>query len=120
MKPSLTFAPARRAALLASLALALPACQADPQRLARLEATQQQQARELARGLLAGQLHQLLHAHGSTVGLPRLRAGRAFTLKGFGKRLSGLYLATGTTHRFTAAEGYHTSFCARRLKEDGS
>jgi phage protein D len=79
-----------------------------------------EQARELARGLLAGQLHQLLHAHGSTVGLPRLRAGRAFTLKGFGKRLSGLYLATGTTHRFTAAEGYHTSFCARRLKEDGS
>ena len=28
--------------------LALPACQADQQRLARLEATQQQQARELA------------------------------------------------------------------------
>ena len=32
-----------------ALALALPACQADQQRLARLEAGQQQQTRELAR-----------------------------------------------------------------------
>ena len=31
------------------MALALPACQADQQRLARLEAVQQQQAHELAR-----------------------------------------------------------------------
>ena len=30
-----------------TLALALPACQTDPQRLAQLEATQQQQAREI-------------------------------------------------------------------------
>ncbi|MBO2009865.1 hypothetical protein [Hymenobacter negativus] len=35
-------------ALLVALALALPACQTDPQRLARLEAAQQEQARELA------------------------------------------------------------------------
>ncbi|MDB5267696.1 MAG: hypothetical protein JWP58_736 [Hymenobacter sp.] len=48
MKLPPTFAPARRAVLLAALALALPACQADQQRLARLEATQQQQAQELA------------------------------------------------------------------------
>lgn len=34
---------------LLALALALPACQADQQRLARLEAVQQQQTRELAR-----------------------------------------------------------------------
>lgn len=37
-----------RGTLVAVLALALSACQTDPQRLARLEATQQQQARELA------------------------------------------------------------------------
>ena len=49
MKFPLTFAHGRRAALLAGLALALPACQADQQRLAQLEAGQQQQARELAR-----------------------------------------------------------------------
>lgn len=49
MKLLSTFTPARRAVLLAALALALPACQADPQRLARLEAVQQQQSRELAR-----------------------------------------------------------------------
>ncbi|MBJ6108628.1 hypothetical protein JAO73_06395 [Hymenobacter sp. BT523] len=50
MKPSLpAFVPAWgvRAALVLAVALALPACQ-DP-RLARLEAVQQQQARELAR-----------------------------------------------------------------------
>ena len=35
-------------ALIACLALTLPACQTDPQRLARLEAAQQAQARELA------------------------------------------------------------------------
>ena len=34
---------------LLALALALPACKADQQRLARLEAVQQQQTRELAR-----------------------------------------------------------------------
>ncbi len=49
MKFPLTLAHGRRAALLAALALALPACQADQQRLARLEAGQQQQTRELAR-----------------------------------------------------------------------
>ena len=49
MKSLLTFAHGRRAVLLFALALALPACQADQQRLARLEAVQQQQARELAR-----------------------------------------------------------------------
>ena len=37
-----------RGPLLLALVLALPACQADQQRLARLEAVQQQQARELA------------------------------------------------------------------------
>ncbi|MBH8568465.1 hypothetical protein KB206_06210 [Microvirga sp. STS02] len=49
----LTFANARRGMLLVglagALALALPACQADQQRLARLEAVQQQQTQELAR-----------------------------------------------------------------------
>lgn len=40
---------AGRLALSALLALALPACQADQQRLARLEAAQQQQTQELAR-----------------------------------------------------------------------
>ena len=39
---------AGRLALWAVLALSLSACQTDPQRLARLEAVQQQQARELA------------------------------------------------------------------------
>ncbi|MDO7844923.1 hypothetical protein Q5H92_01030 [Hymenobacter sp. M29] len=38
----------RRGAWVAVLALALPACQTNQQRLAQLEATQQQQARELA------------------------------------------------------------------------
>jgi uncharacterized protein len=78
-----------------------------------------EQARELARGLLAGQLHQLVRARGSTLGLPRLRAGRPFKVTGLGKRVSGLYLATSTTHRF-GQDGYRTSFCARRLKEDKS
>jgi uncharacterized protein len=78
-----------------------------------------EQARELARGLLAGRLHHLVHARGSTVGMPRLRAGRPFKVAGLGKRVSGLYLATSTTHRF-GEDGYRTSFCARRLKEDGS
>ncbi|GAB2850586.1 hypothetical protein GCM10027044_07270 [Hymenobacter ruber] len=43
----MTFAYARRAALL--VGLALPACQVDQQRLARLEAVQAQQTQELAR-----------------------------------------------------------------------
>ena len=49
MKASLIFSHCRQVVLLAGMALALPACQADQQRLARLEAVQQQQTHELAR-----------------------------------------------------------------------
>lgn len=49
MNPLTLFAHGRRTVLLAGLAVVLPACQADQQRLARLEAVQQQQTRELAR-----------------------------------------------------------------------
>lgn len=45
MKTSLS---ALAASALGLLVLTLPACQTDPQRLARLEAVQQEQARELA------------------------------------------------------------------------
>ena len=47
--PSVWLKPRRHLlALLATSLLALPACQSDAARLAQLEATQQQQARELA------------------------------------------------------------------------
>jgi septal ring factor EnvC (AmiA/AmiB activator) len=47
MKPTRPAFLSFRGVLLAALVLALPACQTDPQRLARLEAVQQEQAREL-------------------------------------------------------------------------
>ena len=48
MKASLSVWAARRGLLAVALTAALPACQLPSQRLERLEAVQQQQARELA------------------------------------------------------------------------
>jgi uncharacterized protein len=55
----------------------------------------------------------LVEAKGKTVGLPDLRSGRKIEIKGVGKRFSGTYMVTSTTHTIGDG-GYTTDFSARR------
>lgn len=75
------------------------------------------QAKKLARDLLGSQLKRMVRAVGTTVGLPKLRAGSRVRLgKSVGDRLSGIYFVTSTTHTFNN-NGYTTRFEARREDE---
>jgi len=57
----------------------------------------------------------LVEAKGKTIGVPDLRAGSKVELKGLGKRFSGTYLVTGTTHSIGDG-GYTTDFTGRMEK----
>ena len=72
------------------------------------------QARDLAFSLLSDQHKRMVKAVGTTVGLPKLRAGSKIQLgKSVGSRLAGTYFVTGTQHTFNN-NGYVTRFEARR------
>jgi phage protein D len=72
----------------------------------------QQKADEMARGILAEKVKDLVTGNGSTVGLADLRAGRTVIINGLGLRFSGKYLITETTHKLGNG-GYATEFSAR-------
>lgn len=72
----------------------------------------EQQAREMALGILRGIVQGLITGRGSTVGFPELRAGRRLHITGLGLRYSGDYLVTESTHAI-GASGYTTQFAAR-------
>jgi uncharacterized protein len=72
------------------------------------------QARKRALSLLLDQHKRMVRATGTTVGLPKLRAGSRVQLgKSVGSRLAGTYFVTATTHSF-GSNGYTTRFEARR------
>jgi len=77
------------------------------------------EAKALARSIMANQLYEMVKATGSTVGLPDLRAGCRVSIKKLGPRFSGSYFVTETTHTF-GDNGYRTSFGARRESPEGS
>jgi uncharacterized protein len=77
------------------------------------------EARRLARQLMLDQHKKMVKATGSTIGLPRLRAGSKLQIANIGARLSGTYFVTGTTHTFSSS-GYTTRFEARREDTGGS
>jgi uncharacterized protein len=54
-----------------------------------------------------------VEADGATIGEPRLVSQSVIQLLGLGKRLSGLYYVTSTTHTIDA-NGYRTTFHAKR------
>jgi len=54
----------------------------------------------------------LITGNGTTVGFPRIRAGKSVAIKGVGPRYTGRYLLTSTTHKFDA-NGYVTELTAR-------
>jgi phage protein D len=55
----------------------------------------------------------MMTASGSTVGVPDMRAGSVIFIEGVGKRFSGRYFVTSTTHKIDDS-GYTTRFESRR------
>ncbi|MGD2205798.1 MAG: hypothetical protein PVH17_03370 [Anaerolineae bacterium] len=70
------------------------------------------EAKEKAKDYLQRLANSLVTGSGSTVGLPELRAGRPVYIRGLGKRFSGRYLVTSSTHAISDS-GYTTQFDAR-------
>lgn len=72
-----------------------------------------EEAKRRARAILSEQQKQMVKVSGTTVGLPRLRAGSIVEIQDVGSRLSGNYFLTKTRHVVNDS-GYITSFEARR------
>ena len=73
----------------------------------------QDEARTLAVRTLEENAKDMVKATGSVVGLPDLRAGSVVMIEGTGKRFSGRYFITATTHAI-GDSGYTTQFECRR------
>lgn len=71
------------------------------------------EAKTLAIRTLEENAKDMVKASGSTVGLPDLRAGSVVMIDGVGKRFSGRYFVTATTHTI-GDSGYTTQFECRR------
>ncbi len=71
------------------------------------------EAKKLALGVLEQIAKEMVTGNGSTLGLPDLRAGSVVMIGGMGKRFSGRYFVTGTTHTISDG-GYVTGFECRR------
>jgi uncharacterized protein len=93
--------------------LSQPGCQPREEVVANEPQPTEQQAKKRARAILSDRLKEMVTAHGTTVGLPDLRAGQRVRIKGVGARFSGTYFVTETTHTVNDA-GYSTQFTARR------
>jgi phage protein D len=72
-----------------------------------------QEAETLARETLERIAKDMVKGSGSTVGLPDLRTGSVVQIDGLGKRFSGRYFVTATTHTISDS-GYTTQFECRR------
>lgn len=77
------------------------------------------EARRLAIETLQQIAKGLVTATGSTVGLPKLRAGSVIEVGGLGERFSGRYFVTDTTHAI-GDSGYTTQFGCRREEVKGA
>jgi phage protein D len=71
------------------------------------------EAKTLALSTLEAIAKDMVKGSGSTVGLTDLRAGSVIQIDGLGKRFSGKYFVTGTTHAI-GESGYTTQFECRR------
>ncbi len=75
--------------------------------------TSQAEATSLPRAELERRALEYITAHGSCIGKPELVSRRVVRLEGLGKRFSGSYYVTSTTHSIDA-NGYRTEFEAKR------
>lgn len=73
----------------------------------------QQEANEIARAHLETQAMDYIQGSGSCVGNPELKSRMMVELTGLGRRFSGIYYITSTTHRIGSG-GYTTNFQVKR------
>jgi phage protein D len=67
-------------------------------------------ADQLARAVVDRQAERFIEAEGTCAGNPAIIAGASVSVDCVGKRFSGTYFVTASTHRFSAKEGYATQF----------
>jgi phage protein D len=72
-----------------------------------------QEANEMARAHLETQAMDFISGKGSCIGNPDLKSRMVIELKGLGKRFSGNYYVTSTTHAISTG-GYRTDFDVKR------
>lgn len=70
----------------------------------------QQEAEDIARSICDSISGNYLQADGLCYGQPELQPGAYVEIKNIGKRFSGEYYVTATTHVYTPSEGYTTIF----------
>lgn len=75
--------------------------------------TSAQEANDMARAYLETQAMEFITGKGSCIGNPELRSRMVVELKGLGKRFSGNYYVTATTHTINTG-GYRTDFDVKR------
>jgi phage protein D len=68
------------------------------------------EADQIAQGHLQESALNFITGSGSCYGRSWLHAGLLINIKGAGKRFSGIYKVTATTHTLNGSEGYRTSF----------
>jgi uncharacterized protein len=96
----------------------LDQCDPREERVEELPVFTKDDAKKKAIAILTDQSKRMVKATGTTIGLPQLRAGSKFELKGLGTRLSGMYFVTSTTHTLNNS-GYVTRFEARMEDQEG-
>jgi phage protein D len=74
----------------------------------------QAEADQLARAGFNRALLELISGDGVCAGRTDLRSGQVIKIDGIGKRFSGQYYVTATSHRYTPRETYRTHFVVRR------
>jgi len=72
------------------------------------------EADALAKGMLANMALAYVSGEGVCVGTTDLRAGTVVKIEGLGKRFSGDYYVTSTTHSYRPSQGYRTGFAVQR------
>lgn len=77
-----------------------------------------QEARKRAEAILMSRQKEMVKASGTTIGLPKLRAGFHVYIKNLGARFSGRYFIAETVHTLND-RGYVTKFKARRENTEG-
>jgi uncharacterized protein involved in type VI secretion and phage assembly len=68
------------------------------------------EANKVAKSTIDGRAEAYVEAEGTTLGSPKLRAGKKVNIKGVGTKLSGEYMLTSVTHSFRGEKGYYTTF----------
>lgn len=81
--------------------------------ISNLPVNSEDEAKKLAISALANIAKDLVTGRGTCIGLPDLRAGSVVMIDGMGKRFSGRYFVTATTHTINDG-GYTTQFECRR------